>query len=530
MHVDGAEKVTSPVTMWVEALDIGLTKLGHWLSGQTGKQMTAISCSAQQHGTVYWAQGAEQKLKDLKGDPKVPLLDALGGAALWSTRDSPIWADSSTQIECKAIEDALGGAQALADLTGAKAYRRHSGPQIAKIATRQPNVWEKTERVSLVSSFVTSLLTGCYAPIDRSDGSGMNLMDIKEQTWHDQCVVSVAPGLGEKLGGLVDSHTVVGKVAPYMVSRYGFPEDCCIISGSGDNPNALAGLGLSNEEEGIYSISLGTSDTIMAITSSPHPQLEGNVMVNALDPSSYFVMLVYKNGAVCREKMRNEYCNGDWERFSKVLGDSQPGNGGKMGMFLELPEITPEIDVVTTERLNEANKAVPSFEPQEDIRALIEGRFMSMKYRMQRMGLKPPKSILATGGASNSKPIMQVISDIFGAPVFVAESSDAAARGAAYRAKHGYLSSNQGQLVPFQDIIGDFESRGLKKICEPQTGCPDIYDEMLPRLYELEERLKAIDPNNDIAIQAKRTICGKSNEEEAIDRQPFSKKTRTSNT
>lgn len=44
------------------------------------------------------------------------------------------------------------------------------------------------------------------------------------------------------------------------------------MSGCGDNPCGLAGLGLSGE--GPVAVSLGTSDTVMGITKEPRPQEE----------------------------------------------------------------------------------------------------------------------------------------------------------------------------------------------------------------------------------------------------------------
>lgn len=109
------------------------------------------------------------------------MLEQLGDA--FSIKESPIWMDNSTTAQCREIEKACGGEMELARVTGSHGYERFTGPQIKKIFQTQPEVYDNTERISLVSSFMDSLFVGVYAAIDYADGAGMNLMDIKEKTW-----------------------------------------------------------------------------------------------------------------------------------------------------------------------------------------------------------------------------------------------------------------------------------------------------------------------------------------------------------
>ena len=91
--------------------------------------------------------------------------------------------DSSTATECSHLENAIGGPLELAKRSGSRAYERFTGNQISKIYKRNQSTYLNCERISLVSSFIASLFLGDYAPIDYSDGSGMNLLNIHSKNW-----------------------------------------------------------------------------------------------------------------------------------------------------------------------------------------------------------------------------------------------------------------------------------------------------------------------------------------------------------
>lgn len=56
------------------------------------------------------------------------------------------------------------------------------------------------------------------------------------------------------------------------------------------------------------------------------------------------------------------------------------------------------------------------------VRALIEGQFLSMRAHAERFGMpSPPKRIIATGGGSANKSILNCIASIFGCDVYTVQ-------------------------------------------------------------------------------------------------------------
>ncbi|XP_059018048.1 xylulose kinase isoform X1 [Mustela lutreola] len=479
IHEDGLT-VTSPVLMWVQALDIILERMK--ASGFDFSQVLALSGAGQQHGSVYWKAGASRVLTSLSPD----LLLHKQLQECFSIRDSPVWMDSSTTVQCRRLEAAVGGAQALSCLTGSRAYERFTGNQIAKIYQQNPEAYAHTERISLVSSFAASLFLGSYAPIDYSDGSGMNLLQIQDKVWSQVCLRACAPHLEEKLGSPVPSCSVLGAISSYFVQRYGFPAGCKVVAFTGDNPASLAGMKL---EEGDIAVSLGTSDTLFLWLQEPMPALEGHIFCNPVDAQHYMALLCFKNGSLMREKIRDESASCSWSDFSEALRSTEMGNSGNLGFYFDVMEITPEI--TGRHRFSAENRQVSAFPGAVEIRALIEGQFMAKRIHAEGLGYRvmPKTKILATGGASHNRDILQVLADVFGAPVYVTDTANSACVGSAYRAFHGLAA---GTDVSFSEVVKLAPNPRLA--ATPTPGASQVYEDLLPQYAKLEQRILSQTP------------------------------------
>ncbi|OQR95886.1 xylulose kinase [Thraustotheca clavata] len=485
--------VEVPSAMLVEALDAILADLEQSLvaTGFSMADIKAVSGSAQQHTSVFW----QNSVLAMPQNARISLVEHLKMA--FSPANGRSWMDASTTKEGRALEEAIGGSQRLADITGSRAYERFTGIQLLSMT----HVLDKVGRCSIASSMLTSLFLGRYAGIDQSDGSGMNLMDLKTRQWSPDVLEAVERVGGPRMSEMrrllgeepVASHESQGPIASYFTQRYGMPPNCVVIPFSGDNPCTLAGMGLC--KVGDVGISLGTSGCLFVVASPSaiHPSgEEGHVLTNPVDPNTLMGMLCFKNGSLARENVRDRRAQGLWSNFTSLMASTPAGNNGIMGFYYLQPEITP---VVPTESAAQTLSGIYGYDANNneidllnalaavEIRAIVEWQCLAMYCHLKKLYNGPITRLILAGGASVNPALLETLANVFNAPVFIEDNQvNTAALGGALRAKHGLDCHQTGQFVSYEPNVH------LELRASPVPATFPIYQEMINRFHTLEAK------------------------------------------
>ncbi|HVJ47042.1 MAG TPA: FGGY-family carbohydrate kinase [Luteolibacter sp.] len=453
--------------MWIEALDLLFTRLKETTDLS---RIRVIAGSGQQHGSVYLDSTFDERLAAL--DSGQSLVRQLSPALTRAT--SPIWMDTSTGSQCAEIAAAAGGNAELCRRTGSIAIERFTGPQIRRFHQTDPLAYSHTSRVHLVSSFIASILAGKSVPIDFGDGAGMNLLNLSSGTWDPGLLETTAPDLAEKLLPPVSATSIQGTISRYFVEKFGLPADCRVCPFTGDNPASLVGMGATSP--GNVVISLGTSDTFFAAMPGPLTDPNGFGHVFGNPAGGFMSIIVFRNGSLAREALRDSLELDDWSAFeSEALAATKASAGMNLMLPFFSAEITPRFDF-SEPFLDFQEEPTPELE----VRALLEGQFLNMRLHSEWMNVKPER-LLLTGGASKNNGIAQIAADVFQAPVERLDVANSAALGAALIA----AAADGLDLTALQRVFCRTNGTPL----QPDRSLADVYEDALDDFSDLIDEM-----------------------------------------
>lgn len=194
-------------------------------------------------------------------------------------------------------------------------------------------------------------------------------------------------------------------------------------------------------------------------------------------------MLCYKNGALAREQVRDQYADGHWTRFNELVEQRPAGNGGLMGFYFPLPEIIPPnvqgtFLFSTSTASGPASVAEAEFPAAAHPRAILESQFLSIRSRIAAIlppDAPPLQRLVLSGGSSANAVIRQAAADVFGMRVFVA-GKEGAAEGGAQLARFAWWRAENGGAGSFEEMrANDGEGVRMKCVAEPDWEREAVY-------------------------------------------------------
>ena len=175
-------------------------------------------------------------------DPRLPIHAQIPQTA-FTMHNTPVAQDTSAHTHALALEAALGGPDLMAVRVGTCAHASLLAAQLLRVREAWPEVWARTGKVQVASSFIASLFCGAYVGMGEAEACATGLwahsgpQSAGTPSHWDEGVLEIVGGSrdeGRRIWGWLGDVDIsggrrrIGIVSRYLVERYGFdPGTCC---------------------------------------------------------------------------------------------------------------------------------------------------------------------------------------------------------------------------------------------------------------------------------------------------------------
>lgn len=396
-------------------------------------------------------------------------------------RPAKLWNDTSTVGETEEIIQALGGRKAFIEKLGISLAVGYTASKILWLKKNEPENYARLSLIMLPHNYLNLYLTG-KAHMEYGDASGTGLMDIRNRCWHPEAIRAIDPELENKLPLISHPSEPVGLVRKEIATKFGL-ERVLVSAGGGDN--MMAAIGTGNVNEGICTVSLGTSGTVFSFSARPFIDPEGEIAAFCDSTGGWLPLLCTMNVTNTTELLKELLLIDNLE-LENLAAEAGAGAAG----LIFLPFIDGERVPVLPEAsgvffgLNRQN-----FSRRHLVRAVMEGTVLNLGYgfsRMKDLGLQLSE-IRATGGGARSRTWLQVVSDVLEAPVVTLKEPESAAYGAALQAIW-CLRRQEEPGLKISDLARDLVQKDSLAAC-PDPKNSELYRELQARFNSLWQKL-----------------------------------------
>lgn len=412
-----ALELSNPRPLWSEQ------QPAQWWEA-TAKSIHAVLETAKTDGAGVAAVGLTGQMHGLV------LLDKHGEVL----RPSILWNDQRCGAECDVMRERVGRKR-LIEITGNEALTGFTAPKILWVKNNEPEIFRNVRHVLLPKDYIRYKLTGLLA-MDKADGSGTILFDLKKRTWSNELVDLL--GIPQDwLPETFEGPQITGLISKVAAATTGLKAGTPVVAGGGDQ--AAQAVGVGAVRSGIVALTLGTSGVVFAATESPLMEPEGRLhaFCHAL-PNHWHLMGVMLSAAGSLKWYRDTLApESSYEELVTEAATVAPGSDGLIFLPYLSGERTPYPDPLArgawiglTLRSKRGHLT----------RSVLEGvafGLNDMFNLMRGVGLSKIDHVRVSGGGANSELWRQILADVLDVELATVNTTEGAAFGAALLAGVG---------------------------------------------------------------------------------------------
>jgi xylulokinase len=431
------------VEWWVQALEAALRQV----TAGIRNRVRAIGVSGQQHGFVP-LDAAGQVLAPVK-----------------------LWCDTSTQEDCEAITQTVGGTNACIAAAGNPVLPGYTASKLHWFRRVHPDLYARLRWVLLPHDFLNFYLTG-ERWMEAGDASGTAFFDIRRRDWSEPMLRAIDPDrdLRDCLPPLHRDNVAAGTLRHALAESLGLPAGIPVSVGGGDN--MMGAIGTGNVVPRRVTMSLGTSGTVYAYSAAPVVDPQGEIAAFCASTGGWLPLLCTMNSTIASELVR-QLLGADRVRFEAQLAEAPPGADGIITVPFFTGERTPSLPhgkgcVVGLDSRN--------MQAGNLLRSAVEGATYSLRFGLDRLGTLGIQSreIILTGGGARSAAWRQIVADVCNLPVRVPVHEEGAAFGAALQALALVDERAAGRV---EALAAEHVALDEARNCEPRPAAADFYAE-----------------------------------------------------
>jgi xylulokinase len=364
------------------------------------------------------------------------------------------------------------------------------GPKLLWLRRNEEEVWEKTEKLFMASSFIAYRLTGEYVLDHHSASQCDPLYDVHENRWIEEWAEEIAPAL--PLPRLLWPAEVAGEVSEEASEATGIPAGTPVAAGTIDAWSEGLSVGVQNP--GDLMLMYGTTMFMIEILKEPlaHPGLWGTA---GILPGTHNLAAGMATSGALTGWLKKIAGGIPYEELTAEAAAVPPGSNGLVVLPYFAGERTPIFDpkargLISGLTIGHGRGHL--------YRAMLEATAYGVRHILEYMKEAGGKGerFVAVGGGTKGGLWTQIVSDVSGREQELPEQTIGASYGDALLAARavGLVGPETDWSRIVATVEPDESNRGL------YDELYGIYRELYPATREASHRLAGMQRGGEDAI------------------------------